>query len=104
MKIDYNQMMKQVQKMQKDMAKIQEDLKDEKMEATSGGGMVKVVGNGQGEILEIDINPDAMDAGDKGILEDMIIVAVNEVLEKAKGLQEQKLHGMTGGLNVPGLL
>lgn len=104
MKIDYNQMMKQVQKMQKDMAKIQEDLKDEKMEATSGGGMVKVVGNGQGEILEIDINPDAMDAGDKGILEDMIIVAVNEVLEKAKVLQEQKLHGMTGGLNVPGLM
>jgi DNA-binding YbaB/EbfC family protein len=104
MKLDYNQMMKQVQKMQKDMVKIQEELKDEKLEATSGGGMVKVLGNGQGEILKIDINPDAIDVGDKEMLEDMIIVAVNEVLEKAKGLQEQRLRGLTGGIGLPGLM
>lgn len=103
MKINYAQMMKQMQKMQQDMAKAQEELKKEKVEASSGGGMVKVTANGQGKLLKVDIKEEALKAGDREMLEDMVMVATNEVLEKAKDLQEQRLRALTGGLAIPGL-
>lgn len=103
MKIDYNQMMKQMEKMQQDIAKAQEELKGERVEASSGGGMVKVTADGQGKVLGINISQEALGSDDKGIVEDMVLVAVNEALDKSRDVQEQKLRGLTGGLNIPGL-
>lgn len=103
MKIDYNQMMKQAQKMQEDMSKAQEDLKKETIEVTYGGGAVKVTASGYGEITGIAINPEVVDSGDTEMLQDMILVAVNDAIEKARTLQEQKMQSITGGLGIPGM-
>ncbi len=103
MKINYNQMMKQAQKMQQDMMKAQEELKNETVEATSGGGMVKVVADGQGDIKSIEIKPEVVDPDDTEMLQDLVLVAVNEALEKAKAMQEQKLKAATGGMGIPGM-
>jgi DNA-binding YbaB/EbfC family protein len=101
---NYGKMMKQVQKLQQDMAKVQEELADEKVEASAGGGMVKVVVSGQQKILEVKINPEALDPSDVEMLEDMILVATSEAMQKAQDLAAQRLGPLTGGLNVPGLM
>jgi len=104
MKINYNQMMKQAQKMQADIAKAQENLKNEIIETTSGGGMVKVTANGHAEILSIAINPEVVNPDDTEMLQDLILVAVNEASEQAKELQTELMQKMTGGLNLPGMM
>ncbi len=105
------QMMAQVQKMQKDMELAQEQLKDEVVEASAGGGMVTVTVSGALEVREIRIDPAAVDPEDVEILADMVTAAVNEALRKAQELAESKLGGATagldlgnlGGLGLPGL-
>lgn len=105
------QMMAQVQKMQKDMELAQEQLKDEVVEASAGGGMVTVTVSGALEVREIKIDPGAVDPEDVEILADMVTAAVNEALRKAQELAESKLGGATagldlgnlGGLGLPGL-
>ena len=105
------QMMAQVQKMQKDMELAQEQLKDEVVEASAGGGMVTVTVSGALEVREIKIDPGAVDPDDVEILADMVTAAVNEALRKAQELAESKLGGATagldlgnlGGLGLPGL-
>jgi hypothetical protein len=104
MKVNYNQMMKQAQKMQADLAKAQDDLKDEVVEASSGGGMVTVKANGHGEILSIQIKPEIVDPDDIEMLQDVVLAAVREASEKAKDLQAEVMQSMTGGLNIPGLM
>jgi hypothetical protein len=93
--------------MQEQMEKAQEELANETVEATAGGGMVKVVANGSGEIKEIKIDPKAIDPNDAEMLEDMVVAAVNEAVRSARSLQETKLGGLAGGalggLGLPGL-
>ncbi len=96
-------MMKQVQKMQADMAKLQEELVNKTVEASSGGGMVKVVANGKQEILSIEINPEAVDPEDVEMLQDMILAAVNEALRQSQELVAREMSKVTGGLKIPGL-
>lgn len=98
-----NSMMKQVQKMQKDMQKMQEEIAQKEVEATVGGGMVKVKANGRKEILSIEINKEAVDPDDVEMLEDLVLTAVNQALEKADELGSSALGSLTGGLNIPGL-
>ena len=100
---NYQKMMKQVQKMQADMAKAQEDLANETVEASAGGGMVTVQVTGAIEIKSIKIDPTAVDPDDMEILEDMIMAAANEALRSAQELANKKLGGITSGLNIPGL-
>ena len=100
---NYNNMMKQVQKMQADMAKMQEDLANEVVEASAGGGMVTVEVTGAIEIKSIKIDPAAVDPEDVEMLEDMIMAAANEALRSAQELANKKLGGITAGLNIPGL-
>ena len=100
---NYNKMMKQVQKMQADMAKMQEDLGNEVVEASAGGGMVTVQVTGAIEIKSIKIDKAAVDPEDVEILEDMIMAAANEALRSAQELANKKLGGITAGLNIPGL-
>ncbi len=93
-----NQMMKQVQKMQEDMMAAQESLKDELVEASAGGGMVKVQVTGDLAVKSITIDPDAVDPEDVELLQDTVLAAVNEGLRAAQELAASKLGGITGGL------
>jgi nucleoid-associated protein EbfC len=103
MSFDMNKMMEQVQQMQSQMQKAQEELKHETVEATAGGGMVTVKATGDGEITEIKIDPKAIDPNDPEMLEDMVVAAVNEALRSAHGLVEAKLGPALGGLHGMGL-
>ena len=101
--MDLNKMMQQVQQMQAEMAKAQEELAKETVEASAGGGMVTVIATGAGEIQQIRIAPEAIDPDDPELLADMILAAVNEALRSANALAQSRLGGMTGGLGLPGL-
>ncbi len=97
------QMMQQVQRMQKDMELAQEQLKEEVVEASAGGGMVTVKVSGDLQLREVRIDPGAVDPDDVEILSDMVLAAVNEALRKAQELAERKLGGVTGGLDLGSL-
>ena len=99
------QMFQQVQKMQKEMQAAQEQLKNEVVEASAGGGMVTVKATGAGEIKEIKIDPKAIDPDDPEFLEDAVLAAVNEALRSASSLAQSKLGALTGGLGglLPGM-
>ena len=98
-----NKMLQQVQKMQQDMVAAQEQLKHETVEASAGGGMVKVTVSGDLEIKSIAIDPSAIDPDDPELLQDMILAAVNEGLRSAQELAASKMSGLTGGLDLGGL-
>src|SRR5918997_1063542 len=98
-----NQMMKQVQQMQTEMAKAQEELKSEVVEATAGGGMVTVKVRGDLEIEELRIDPDAVDPEDVELLQDMVLAATNEAIRSAQELAASKMGGLKGGLGDLGL-
>jgi len=97
-----NAMLKQVQKMQADMAKAQEELKNEVVEASAGGGMVTVKVSGDLEVREIRIDPEAVDPDDAELLQDMVLAAVNEGVRAAQELAASKLNAAAGGLAGPG--
>jgi DNA-binding YbaB/EbfC family protein len=96
-------MLKQVQQMQAEMMKAQEQLSDEVVEASAGGGMVKVKITGGLEVKEIRIDPDAIDPEDAEVLQDMVLAAVNEAIRAAQELAQSKLGGITGGMSGLGL-
>jgi DNA-binding YbaB/EbfC family protein len=100
---DMNKLLKQAQQMQSDMAKAQEELANEVVEASAGGGMVVVKATGAGEIREIKIDPKAIDRDDPEFLEDAVLAAVNEAVRSANALAQSKLGGMMGGLGGLGL-
>ena len=95
--------MKQAQKMQAQIAKVQEELADKTVEAAAGGGMVFVVVNGKQEILSIKIEPEVIDAQDKEMLQDLVVAAVNEGLRKSQEMVAEEMKKITGGLQIPGL-
>ena len=106
--MDMNKMLEQVQQMQAQMAKVQEELANETVEASAGGGMVTVKATGALEIKEIKISPEAIDPDDPELLADMVLAAVNEALRSAQSLAQSKLGGATGlgglgSLGLPGL-
>ena len=96
-------MMKQVKKMQAQMEKAQAELEEKEVEATAGGGVVKVRANGKKEILSIEIQPEAVDPDDMEMLQDLVTAAVNEALKQVDELVAQSMGKLTGGLNIPGL-
>lgn len=101
---DVNRMMKQAQKMQSDMKKVQEELANSIVEAASGGGMVKVVATGAQEVKSIEIKPEAVDPDDVEMLQDLVLAAVNEALRKSRELAASEMAKITGGLGLPGLM
>jgi nucleoid-associated protein EbfC len=98
-----NQMLKQVQKMQQDMAAAQEQLKHEEVQASAGGGMVTVTVSGDLIVKSITIDPDAIDPDDADMLQDLVLAAVNEGVRMAQELAADKLSGLTGGMDLGGL-
>src|SRR5215208_3390789 len=109
MAMDFNKLMKQAQEMQAEMAKAQEELANETVEASAGGGMVTVKASGALEITEIKIAPEAIDPDDPELLSDMVLAAANEAIRSAQSLAESRLGGAMGGmeglkgLGLPGL-
>ena len=96
-------MMKQAQKLQSKIFKLQEELADRTVETTVGGGMVKAVANGKQELLSIKIDPEVVDPNDVQMLEDLIVAAVNDVLKKAQELVSEEMTKLTGGFKIPGM-
>jgi hypothetical protein len=96
-------MMKQAQQLQRKMLEAQEALVDERVEGSSGGGMVKVVADGQQNVLQVAINPDAVDPEDVEMLEDLVLAAVSDALKKSRDLAEEKLGAFTKGMKIPGM-
>ena len=96
-------MIKQAQKMQQDMLKMQEEMESKEYDATAGGGMVKAVVNGKHELLSLTINPEAVDPEDVEMLQDMVVAAVNETMRKGEAEAAQNMSKLTGGLNLGGL-
>jgi nucleoid-associated protein EbfC len=98
-----NQMLKQVQKMQQDMMKAQQQLANETVTSSAGGGMVTVTISGDLVVKDIRIDPDAIDPEDPELLQDMVLAAVNEAIRQAQELAATKMGGLTGGLDLGGL-
>jgi hypothetical protein len=98
------QMMKQAQKMQAKIMKIQEEMAERSVEASSGGGMVNVTANGKQEVLSIRIEPEVVDPEDVEMLQDLVVAAVNEALKKAQEMVAEEMAKVTGGMSIPGLM
>jgi hypothetical protein len=97
-------MMKQAQQLQAKMMKMQEDAALETVEATAGGGMVKVVANGRQQVVSLQIEKEVVDPEDVEMLQDLIVAAVNDALNKSQEMVSAKMSQLTGGLNIPGLM
>jgi DNA-binding YbaB/EbfC family protein len=96
-------LMRQFKDLQTKLAKAQEELANTNVEASAGGGVVTVVINGQQRFQSVKISPEAVDPSDVGLLEDLMLAAINEAMEKSQQLAQERLGGLTGGLNIPGL-
>jgi hypothetical protein len=100
---DMGKMMKQVQKLQADIARMQEELASARVEASSGGGVVRAVANGHGELVELTLDPVAVDPAETSLLADLVLAAVNEAQRNARSMAEERTRAITGGLKIPGL-
>lgn len=99
----FGNLMKEAQRLQQQMAELQEQVAQKKVEATAGGGMVTVQANGKQEIVSIKIDPEVINRDDAQMLEDLVLAACNEALRKSRELVQQELGKLTGGLKIPGL-
>ena len=97
------QMMKQAQKMQQDLLKMQQEMEEKQYEATAGGGVITAVVSGKRELVRVTIDPEAVDPDDVEMLQDMVVAAVNEAMRKAEADQSANMAKLTGGLNLGGL-
>ncbi|PZC49241.1 MAG: hypothetical protein C1O27_000610 [Chloroflexi bacterium] len=97
-------LLKQAQEMQQRMSKIQEELDQTSVEGSAGGGVVKVVVTGKLKVQSVEISPDAVDPDDVELLQDLVQAAVNEAMDKAQTLAQDKMAAVTGGLSIPGLM
>jgi len=97
------QFLRQAQQLQARLAKAQEELENETVESTAGGGVIRVIVTGKLKLEAIHIDPQTVDPNDVEMLEELVLAAVNEGLQKAQDLAQQKLGGLTGGMNIPGL-
>jgi DNA-binding YbaB/EbfC family protein len=96
--------LKQAQQMHAKISQLQEELAGKSVEATSGGGMVKIVINGRQEILSVRIDPEVVNREEIEMLQDLIAAAVNEAIRKSQEMMQEEMKKITGGLNIPGLL
>jgi len=99
----FGNIMKEAQKLQAQMAAMQEEVGKRKVEATAGGGMVTVEANGKQELTAVKIDPEVINKDDAQMLEDLVLAACNEALRKSRELVQQELGKLTGGMKIPGL-
>ena len=96
-------LLKQAQQLQTKMARLQEELEEKTVEASSGGGMVTAVVNGRQEILSINIEPEVINPDDQEMLQDLILAAINDGLAKARNMVNEEMEKLTGGMNLPNI-
>jgi DNA-binding YbaB/EbfC family protein len=96
-------LMRQVKELQTKLAKAQEELATTMVEASAGGGAVTIVISGQQKFQSVKISPEAVDPSEIGLLEDLVLAAINEAMEKSQQVAQERLGGLAGGLNIPGL-
>lgn len=96
-------MMKQAQKLQAKMMKMQEELAEKTVETTTGGGMIRVVANGKQQIVSLEIEKEVIDPEDADMLQDLVLAAVNDALAKSQEMVSSEMGKLTGGMNIPGL-
>ncbi len=101
---DIGRMLRQAQKVQEEFARVHQELGGERVEATAGGGAIRVVADGHGRLVEVHIAREAVDPNDVETLEDLVLAAVNEAQARAQELAKSRLRDLTGGLGLPGLL
>lgn len=101
--MSFGNLQKMAMQMQRDMARIEEELLAARLEGSAGGGVVRAVVTGKQELVELVIDPDAVDPADVEMLQDLVVAAVNDALRAAKALGESKMAGVTGGLRLPGM-
>jgi DNA-binding YbaB/EbfC family protein len=101
--MNLNKLMKQAQKMQEQMAKTQSELAEKTVEIEAGGGKVKIVANGAGDVISIKIDKDIVDPNDVEFLEEVVLSGVKSAIEQGKALAESEMTKITGGLGIPGL-
>ena len=99
----FGNMMKEAQRLQREMERMQEEIGKKTVEATAGGGMVTANANGKQELIAIKIDPEVINKEDAQMLEDLVLAACNEALRKSRELMQQELGKLTGGLKIPGL-
>jgi nucleoid-associated protein EbfC len=99
----FGNLMKEAQRLQQQMAELQEQVAQKKVQATAGGGMVTVEANGKQELTAIKIDPEVINRDDAQMLEDLVLAACNEALRKSRELVQQEVGKLTGGLKIPGL-
>jgi len=97
-------MMKQAQKLQADMLRLQEEMAEKIVETTSGGGMVRVVANGRQQVVSIEIEKEVIDPDDVEMLQDLILAAVNDAIVKSQEMVSDGMSKLTGGMNIPGMI
>jgi DNA-binding YbaB/EbfC family protein len=97
-------MMKQAQKLQSKMLKLQEEMAEKTVEATAGGGMVKAVANGRQQVISIQIEKEVIDPEDSEMLQDLLLAAVNDALSKSQEMVSGEMAKLTGGMNIPGMM
>jgi nucleoid-associated protein EbfC len=98
-----NDILKQAQELQAKLTELQAEAEQKTVEASAGGGMVTAVVNGKLQVLKIRIDPQVLTAGDKEMLEDLVVAAVNEAIRKAQGVMAEAMSRVTGGIKIPGL-
>ncbi len=101
--MNMNNLMKQAQQMQSKLAMLQNELSEREVEASAGGGMVKVKVNGKQQLLSISINKECVDPNDVSTLEDLVFTAVNQAMKQSQEMVQQAMSKVTGGMNIPGL-
>ncbi len=101
--MNMGKMVKQMQKLQAEMARVQEELGAVRVETSAGGGVVRAVANGHGELVSITIDPAAVDPADVGLLQDLVLAAVNEAQRNARTMSDDRMKALTGDLRLPGL-
>lgn len=101
--MDMNQIMQQAQQFQERLAKIQEELAERQVISTVGGGMVAATVNGKNELVALTIDPEVIDPEEPGMLQDLVVAAVNDAMRKAKDMAQEEMAKLTGGIKIPGL-
>jgi len=101
--MSFGNLQKMAVQMQRDMARVEEELREARLEGSAGGGVVRAVVSGRQELVELHIDPDAVDPADVEMLQDLVIAAVNDAVRASRDLEKSKMGAITGGLRLPGM-
>jgi len=101
--MSFGNLQKMAAQMQRDMARVEEELREARLEGSAGGGVVRAVVSGKQELVELQIDPDAVDPADVEMLQDLVVAAVNDAIRASRDLEKSKMAAITGGLRLPGM-